>query len=62
MKIYNVFHPNLLQKASTNPFTGQVNELTLPVIINNKEEWEVKDILDAKSHRGKIQYWVKWTS
>ena len=29
-------------------------------IINNKEEWEVEDILDGRSHWGKIQYWVKW--
>ena len=61
MKIHNVFHPNLLQKASTNPLTGQVNEPAPLVIIDNEEEWEVEDILDARSRRGKIQYWVKWT-
>ena len=38
MKIYNVFHPNLLQKASTDPLIGQVNKLALPVIINNKKK------------------------
>ncbi len=50
MKIYNVFHPKLLLKASIDRLTDQVNEPALPVIINNKEEWEVEDILDAKSH------------
>ena len=54
MKIHNVFHPNLLQKASTDPLTGQVNEPAPPIIIDNKEEWEVEDILDARSHQGKI--------
>ncbi len=59
MKIHNVFHPNFLEKASTDPLTGQVNEPALPLIINNKKEWEVVDILNAKSHQGKIQYRVK---
>ncbi len=55
MKIH-VFHPNLLRKISTDPLTNQVNELLSPVIINNEEEWEVEDILDARGHRGKLQY------
>ncbi len=38
MKIHNVFHPNLLQKVSTNPLTNQINELLPLVIINNEEE------------------------
>ena len=56
IKIHNVFHSNLLQKASTDPLTNQVNKLPPPVIINNEEKWEVEDILDAKGHRGKLQY------
>ena len=60
MKIHNVFHTNLLQKASTDPLTNQVNELPPPFIIKNEQEWEVEDILDARSYRGKLQYWVKW--
>lgn len=38
MKIHDVFYLNLFQKATTNPLTGQVNKLALPVIINNEEE------------------------
>ena len=61
MKIHNVFHPNLLQKALTDPLIGQVNEPVPPVIINNEEEWEDEDIFNARSLQGKIQYQVKWT-
>ena len=50
MKILNVFHLNLFQKASINPLTNQVNELPTPIIINNKKKWEVEDILDARSY------------
>ena len=73
MKIYDVFYPSLLQKASHDPLPGQHNDLVPPVIINDKEEWEVDNILDArridgrkirgKSGRkvgGKVQYRVKW--
>ncbi len=38
MKIHNVFHPNLLQKAFTDPLAGQVNKPAPLVIIDNKEE------------------------
>ena len=60
MKIHNVFYSNLLQKASTDPLTNQVNEPPPPVIINNEEEWKVENIFNAKSHQGKLQYRVKW--
>ena len=59
IKIHNVFHSNLLPKTSTDPLTNQVNELPSPIIINNKEKFKIKDILDARSHRGKLQYCVK---
>ena len=38
MKIHNFFHPNLLQKTSTNLFIDQVKKLVPPVIINNEEK------------------------
>ena len=60
IKIHYVFYPNLLQKALTNLLTNQVNEPPPLVIINNKKKWEVKDILDARSHQGKLQYRVKY--
>ena len=61
MKIQNVFHPSLLQKASADPLSGQYNDSTPSIIVNNKKEWEVNDILDArKVERGrKVQFCVK---
>lgn len=59
MKIHNIFYLNLLRKALIDPLTNQVNEPPTPIIINNKEDWEVEDIFDAKSHQNKLQYWVK---
>ena len=48
MKIHNVFHPILLQKALTKLLRGQVNKPVLPVIINNEKEWEFENILILK--------------
>lgn len=50
INIYKVFHLNLFQKAFTETLTNQDNKLLTPVIINNKEEWKVEDIFDAKSY------------
>lgn len=50
MKIDNVFHLNFFQKAFIDLLISQVNELALPVIINNEEKWEVEDIFNARSH------------
>ena len=48
MKIHNVFHPILLQKALDNPLSGQHNDPAPPVIVDDEEEGEVNDILDAR--------------
>lgn len=50
IKIYNVFHPNLLQKTSIDLLISQVNEPAPLVIINNKNESEIENILDARNY------------
>ena len=59
MKIHDVFHPNLLRKTSDNPLPGQHNDPAPPVIVDDKEEWEVNDILDARRRDKKVQFCVK---
>lgn len=46
MNIYKIFQLNILQKAFTNRLTYQINALEPLVIINNKENYKVKDIFD----------------
>ena len=53
MKIHNIFHPNLLQKAANDPLPGWRNSPLSPIVVDNKEKWEVDNILDAKHGRGK---------
>ena len=38
IKIHDIFHPNLLWKAATNPLPGQHNSPPPPTVVNNKEE------------------------
>ena len=53
MKIHDVFHPNLFWKVANDPLPGQRNSPLPPIVIDDKEKWEVDNILDAKRGRGK---------
>ena len=61
-KIHDVFHSNLLRKTANNPLPGQQNSSPPLTVVNNKEEWKVNNILDAKHGKGskKVLFWVKW--
>ena len=60
MRIYDIFHLNLLQPAVTNLLPSQYNKPKPPVIVDGEEEWEINDILDAKHGKGKkLLFWVK---
>ena len=60
MKIYDIFHPNLLWKAVNNLLPGQHNAPPLPIVSNDEEKWEVDNILDAKHEKGrKLLFQVK---
>ena len=61
MKIHDIFHLNLLWKAADNPLPSQQNIPPPLTVVNNKKEWEIDNILDAKHGRGgkKVLFWMK---
>jgi hypothetical protein len=66
MRIYPVFHVNLLRPANSNPLPGQRQDPPPPVEVEGVEEWEVEDILDSRwdrrgrGGRPRLKYLVKW--
>ena len=62
MRIHNVFYLSLLRKAATNPLPGQRVAPPGPVVVNEEEEWELDDILDARQigRNRRLQFRVRW--
>jgi hypothetical protein len=63
IQLHLVFHILLLEPAEPNsePILGHIQPPLPPVIIDNEEEWELKEIVDSCHHQNQLQYWVKWT-
>ena len=62
IKIYLIFLPDKLQKASDNPLLGQRNKPPLTIKITDDEEQEVKEILAIRKTRKYLSYRAKWVS
>ena len=62
MHNYPVYYVSLLEKAAGNLYPGQLVLPPPPVIVNDKQEFIVEQILDARLFgRGKkLKYLVKW--
>jgi len=59
MRIHDVFHSELLRSAVDDSLSGQKNELSESIVINDEDEWKIDDILNSRRYRRRLQYRVK---
>ncbi len=60
MRVHDVFHSDLLRSAVDDLLPDQKNEFSGSIVINDKDEWEIDDILNFRRYRRRLQYKVKW--
>ncbi len=58
MKIHSEFILNLLRLNSKNSLKEQWNESSDSIVINDEDEWKVKNILNFRHYRRRLQYRV----
>jgi hypothetical protein len=61
MKIHNTFHTFLLRSASIDFLIEQIQLSSSSIIVDEKEKYEVNDIVNSRYHYNKLQYRVSWT-
>ena len=54
-----VFYSSLLQRAATDPLSGQEEQPAPPITVQDEEHFEVDAILDARRHYRKVQFKAK---
>ena len=59
MKIHNVFHVSLLKLCDKSK-NGELPPAPPPINVDSEEEFEVEEILNSQTRRGKLQYLIKW--
>ena len=59
MKMWNVFHADRLRKYSEG-LPGQIEPEQPPIEVNGQPEWSVREILDSRLYRGRLQYRAAW--
>jgi hypothetical protein len=60
MKIHNIFHTSLLRSVVTNSLIDQVQSSSSSIVVDEKKEYEMNDILNSRYHYDKLQYKVVW--
>ncbi len=62
MKIHSEFASNLLQLDSKNSLNKQRNELSDSIVIDDEDEWKMKNILNFRHYERdkRLQYRVNW--
>ncbi len=62
MHIHNVFHSELLHSVVDDSLSDQKNKSSKSIMINDKDEWKIDDILNSWCYKRRLQYRVKWKS
>ncbi len=60
MKIHSEFILNLLRLNSKDLLKEQRNESSDSIVIDDEDEWKVKNILNFRHYRRRLQYRVNW--
>ncbi len=62
MKIHSKFASNLLQLDSKNSLNEQRNESSDSIVIDDEDEWKMKNILNFRHYEQdkRLQYHVNW--
>jgi len=48
MKVHPILHVSLLEPAATDPLPGHGQPAPPPIIVDDKPEWEVDEIVDSR--------------
>ncbi|MBW0511064.1 hypothetical protein O181_050779 [Austropuccinia psidii MF-1] len=58
--VHPVFHVSLLEPVNKSSIPNQNQLPPPPILVEEKEEWEVDQVLDSNLKRGKLWYLVEW--
>ena len=60
MKNHPTYHVSQLERVAEDPLPGQVIAPPLLVIVDDKEEYMVEEVLDSRVRWKRLQYLIKW--
>ncbi len=60
MHVHDVFYSELFRSAVDDFLPDQKNEFSESIVINDKNEWEIDNILNSRWYWRWLQYQVKW--
>jgi hypothetical protein len=61
MKIHDTFYISLLRSASNDSLIEQIQSSSSSIVVDEKKEYEMNDVLDSRYHYDKLQYKIVWT-
>ena len=61
LRVHPVFHASKLVLYHEDLIAGRAPAKPGPIEVEGQEEFEVERVLDSRIHRGRVQYFVKWT-